>query len=64
MAGTGNDNIQAGNGTNTITAGATGSKNIIHVTVGNGANNLITLLGDGNDVVTAGNGGRPRVDLR
>ena len=56
MAGTGNDNIHAGDGTNTVTAGAVGSTGNIQVTLGNGANNLVTLLGNGNDQVQVGNG--------
>ncbi len=56
LAGTGNDNIQAGTGTNTVTAGAVGSTGNIQVQLGNGANNLVTLLGNGNDQVQVGNG--------
>jgi hypothetical protein len=54
--GNGNDNVSAGDGTNTVTAGAVGSTGNIQVTLGNGANNLVTLLGNGNDQVQAGNG--------
>jgi hypothetical protein len=54
--GTGRDDIKAGNGTNTLTAGAAGSTNNIEVQLGNGANNRVTLLGNGNDQVQAGNG--------
>jgi hypothetical protein len=63
MAGAGSDTIQAGNGTNTITAGAAGSMGSIHVTVGNGANDVVTLLGNGKDTVTAGNGNNDSVSI-
>jgi hypothetical protein len=54
--GTGNDVIKAGNGTNTVTAGAAGSTAGILVQLGDGNNNSVQLLGDGNDQVQVGNG--------
>ena len=61
--GNGNDNILAGNGTNTVTAGAVGSTGNIQVGLGNGANNLVTLLGNGNDSVQLGNGNDDSVSI-
>ena len=59
----GNDNIQAGNGSNKITAGASGSLGNIQVTLGSGAGDLVTLLGNGNDQLTAGNGNNDSVSI-
>ena len=61
--GNGNDNLLAGNGTNTVQAGAMGSTANIHVQIGNGANNSVTLLGNGNDQVQAGNGANDSVSI-
>jgi len=63
VAGTGYDIIQAGNGTNTVTAGAAGSINNDTITLGNGANDAITVLGNGNDQVTVGNGNNDSVSI-
>ena len=61
--GTGNDIITAGNGTNTVMAGAAGSLGNILVQLGNGANNLVTLRGNGNDLVQVGNGADNTVSI-
>ena len=61
--GNGNDNIQAGDGTNTVMAGAAGSLGSILVQLGNGANNLVTLRGNGNDLVQVGNGAHNTVSI-
>jgi Ca2+-binding RTX toxin-like protein len=61
--GSGNDNLLAGDGTNTVQAGAMGSTANIHVQLGNGANNSVTLLGNGNDQVRAGNGANDSVSI-
>jgi hypothetical protein len=62
-AGTGNNNIQAGNGSNLVIAGAPGSTGSIQVHLGDGAGNLVSLFGDGNDQVQAGNGAGDSVSI-
>lgn len=62
-AGTGSVTIQAGSGTNTITAGAVGSTGIIRVQLGNGNNDHVALLGNGNDTVGVGNGNQDSVSI-
>jgi hypothetical protein len=62
-AGTGSVNIQAGAGTNRITAGKSGSTGAIHVQLGNGAGDQVTLLGNGNDSVLVGDGNNDSVSI-
>jgi hypothetical protein len=62
-AGTGNDNIEAGDGTNAIIAGALGSTGTIQVQLGNGAGNVVTLFGNGNDRVQLGDGNNDAVTI-
>ena len=61
--GSGTDTVQLGNGANTVTAGAAGSVDKINVQVGNGAGNVVTLLGNGADQVVVGNGNNDSVSI-
>jgi hypothetical protein len=62
-AGTGNVTIQATGGTNTVTAGAVGSTGTIRVQLGDGINDHVNLLGNGNDTVQVGNGNNDSVSI-
>jgi hypothetical protein len=62
-AGTGNVTIQGGGGTNTVTAGALGSTGTIRVQLGDGINDHVNLLGNGNDSVQVGNGNNDSVSI-
>jgi hypothetical protein len=62
-AGTGGINIQAGAGTDRITVGKAGSTGTIHVQLGNGAGDHVTLLGNGNDSVVVGDGNNDSVSV-
>jgi Ca2+-binding RTX toxin-like protein len=62
-AGTGTDFIYAGDGTDAVTAGAIGSSGTIHVQLGNGAGDQVTLLGNGMDQVLLGNGNNDSISV-